>query len=127
MISKISGPNLRGSANVNEGAKDSPGPTQRSPLGARLAISVGFSSHMPASGSTSRVYVLFLPKDAVGDDDIQLKSAEKNDLFVARVDDLIPVASGILQIRITLFVERVVGEMLAELKSLAEKALRGRP
>jgi hypothetical protein len=46
-------------------------------------------------------------------------------MFVARMDELIPAISGVLQIRITLFTERVVGEMLAELKSLAQKTLRG--
>jgi len=41
------------------------------------------------------------------------------------MDDLIPSISGVLQIRISLFVDRFVGEMLKELRVLAERALRG--
>jgi hypothetical protein len=72
-----------------------------------------------------RTYHLFLPKDADVDDDIQIERADGKETFVARVSEVIPTISGVLQIRITLFAERVAGSMLAELKSNVEKAVRG--
>ena len=97
-------------------------------------LHVEFVSSPPAEARVFRNYVLLLPKDASGNDDIQIKPAAFGPKpfaqisggaeFHAQVDELIPINSGILQIRITLFADRVVGEMLAELKPLAEEALR---
>ncbi|MGA2219919.1 MAG: hypothetical protein ABSG51_17650, partial [Terracidiphilus sp.] len=66
-----------------------------------------------------------LPKDAGVDDDIRLDRADGKESFVARVSEVIPSVSGVLQIRMALFAERVAGEMLADLRSVIERALRG--
>ena len=41
------------------------------------------------------------------------------------MNELVPTVSGVLQIRVELFADRLIGEMLGELKFLAEDALRG--
>ena len=45
--------------------------------------------------------------------------------FSARISDLIPAISGVLQIRVGIFADRLVGEALTELKFLASRALHG--
>jgi Fic family protein len=83
----------------------------------------------PAQAQAQRLYGLILPKDAAGDDDIQLvrmlnvSQLSTEDAFAARVDQLVPAMSGILQIRLNMFAERLVKEMFAELRDKAEKAL----
>ena len=47
------------------------------------------------------------------------------DTFTARMDEVEPAISGILHIRIRMFAERLVGEMLQQLRILAENAIRG--
>jgi len=123
-IPKNVGPKVSGGVNLLPGAQGSSDPAHRPPV-ERSYLLVQFSSSAPMSVQVSRNYSIWLPKDAGGDDDVQLKRADSEDMFVARMDELIPAISGVLQIRITLFTERVVGEMLAELKSLAQKTLRG--
>jgi len=46
--------------------------------------------------------------------------------FVARIDEIASKNPGVLQIRVGLFADRVIREMLAELTSLAEKTMKGR-
>lgn len=103
-------------------------------------LHVELSSAQPAYARVFRDYVVSVPIDAAGDDDLQLmRVLEKritidNEVpmgtefaFSARVDQLVPSFSGVLQIRACIFAERMVGELLAELKPLVEKALRGSP
>jgi hypothetical protein len=74
----------------------------------------------------ARIYSLLLPRDAAGDDDIQLVSTQKEgDTFTARIDEVIPAISGVLQMRLSMFAEGLVGEMLQQLRILAENAIRG--
>lgn len=63
-----------------------------------------------------RLYDLLVPRDAGGQDEFELKSREGKDAFGARVEEVLPAISGVLQIRIGMFAERVVAEMLADLK-----------
>ncbi len=109
-------------------------------------LHVELSTSSPASARVYRDFALWLPIDAAGDDDIHIvrifdenpqtmeirvgttrigspMRAEK--VFSARMDELVPTISGVLQISVGLFSERVVGEMLAELTPLAKKALHG--
>jgi Fic family protein len=102
-------------------------PGYRTPLtGGRIA-SFTLTSAPPARGQVVRVYALILPKDAAGEDDVQLMEIGRpnsGDAFVARVDELTPTMSGILQIRLNMFAERVANEMFAELKTEAEEIMR---
>ncbi|MGO9336164.1 MAG: Fic family protein [Terracidiphilus sp.] len=89
-------------------------------------LEIDFSSASPFEAKAARLYHLFIPRDASGEDDFQLRHRDGEIIFAARIDEIIPSVSGVLRIRVTLFAERVVGEMLAELKSRAERALPGR-
>jgi Fic family protein len=89
-------------------------------------LRVVFISTPPAQAQVARQYYLWLPRDAAGDDDILLKDANVTEGFAARMDEVVPATSGILQIRLNMFAERVVSEMLADLSLLAAKALSAR-
>jgi Fic family protein len=97
----------------------------RAPMGNEKSVRVVINSAPPASAQVHRDYNLWLPRDAAGDDDILLKSDKPVDTLVARMDEVVPDISGVLQIRLNMFADRILGEMLAELKPLAEKSLRG--
>lgn len=140
IISRFGTPNLRGNAGlvIIRGRKSAPDSNHRLPVGSDQDpkfLHIEFSSSAPAAARVYRNYILWLPKDAGADDDVQVMIDDSSQVIVffsdrspdfsARMDELIPSASGLLQIRIGLFVERIVGEMLNELRSDAEKVLRG--
>lgn len=100
------------------------------------ALVVSFNSSPPAQANVHRNFALWLPRDAASDDDLQLvlvqvgtntgSSYTKQKYFSARIDELIPSFSGVLAIRASLLAERLVSEMLTELRPLAETALKGK-
>jgi Fic family protein len=101
-----------------------PDSAYRRPMNNMGFLQVVFNSAPPAQAQVSRQYFLWLPKDAAGGDDILLKNANVAVDFVARMDEVIPAVSGVLQIRLNLFGERVAGQMLNDLRDLAQKAFR---
>jgi Fic family protein len=139
-ISKIADRDLQGHANffVTSGRESISNQSHRLLLRDDqdlIIYQVELRSSAPAFARLSRHYVLWLPKDAGSDDDIQLVRIpgdnttavaldSKHLAFSARMDELIPAVSGVLQIRVGLFADRLIGEMLVELKSLAERALK---
>lgn len=101
-------------------------------------LHIELSSAQPGYARVNRDYVVSVPIDATSEDDVQLMRVLEKSItigneapmatefgFSARVDELIPLLSGVLRIRAGIFAERIIGEMLSELKPLAEKALRG--
>jgi hypothetical protein len=74
----------------------------------------------------ARNYILFVPKDAAGDDDLKLLTPEGNDVFSARVDEVQPTISGILQFRLNMFAERILGDALTAMKVLVATAMQAR-
>jgi Fic family protein len=69
----------------------------------------------------SRRYDLFVPRDAGEDDEYLMRERESDDDFAMPVDDVLPVLSGTLQLRIEIFARRVIQEMLAVLSSEIER------
>jgi hypothetical protein len=137
-ISKISGPSLSGLANsfIMGNPRIAPSLTHRVLLrdeGDLMVFSLAFNTPAPASARLDRKYALWLPKNANGDDDVLLARIwdnlamieldESKIVFSARVSDLIPTVSGVLQIRTSMFADRLVGEILAEMKLLVQQAL----
>jgi hypothetical protein len=100
--------------------------THREPLRQRRALSVVLSSTAPARSTVARNYILFVPKDAAGDDDLKLLTPEGNDVFSARVDEVQPTISGILQFRLNMFAERILGDALTAMKVLVATAMQAR-
>jgi Fic family protein len=95
--------------------------------GTGLGLTINVNSAAPVQASVLRHYGLWLPKDAARQDDILLVRTnpppQPPDAFSARVDEVVPGIAGPLQIRLRLFAERVVAEMLSELGSLARRIL----
>lgn len=89
-------------------------------------VVITITSVAPAEAQVTRGYYVLIPKDASGDDDILLQNQRNNaDSFAGRTEECIaPNLSGVLQTRIRLFSERVLAELLLELKAAAEKMVR---
>ena len=138
-ISKVVGPNLQGYPYffVSSGLRSVPNASHRLQVrddGESVISYIEFRSSAPASVMLRRRYVLWLPKDANRDDDILFTriGGEDADIvylssspvaFSAKMSDLIPVISGVLQIRVGLFADRLISEILAEMKLLVQQAL----
>jgi Fic family protein len=97
--------------------------TQHNDSGRHLEVEL--QTIHPYEAKTIRQFDLFLPRSAGNEDDFQLRQKSGKEIFLARMEELQTVNAGVLQIRIALFAERVVREMLAELKSLAKRAWPG--
>jgi Fic family protein len=115
---------------INDLAGNYPVPSgYRQPLTGGRSINFSFNTPAPAAAAVGRRYVLLLPRDAAGEDDIQFRYEENArvvDTFGARVDELVPAMSAVLEIKLRMFVERIIGEMLAVLKTRAEAEWRTR-
>ncbi len=125
VFSRIPSSNVRYEARFIDSGKGTSDAAHRPPISGARKLEVRLAAIQRAKATSLRTYHLFLPIDADVDDDIQLERADSEDSFVAQVNDIVPSVSGVLQIRIALFAERVAGEMLTELKTTIEKALRG--
>ena len=69
----------------------------------------------------TRRYDLLVPKDATGQDEYQILERDKKSEYAMPVDDILPVLSGTAQLRIGIFAERLVAEMLAELRAKVDR------
>lgn len=71
----------------------------------------------------SRRYDLFVPTDPQGEDEYLIRERERQDEFAVAVDDaLSAILPGSLQFRVEMFANRVVDEMLADLKVEVDRA-----
>ena len=99
----------------------------RTPLSGGRGVNLSLQTAGPTVTRVNRAYALLLPRDAGGEDDVQLISpqgAGVSDVFIARVDQLTPSISGMLQIRINMLAERLVNEMYAELLKQSSQLAR---
>jgi Fic family protein len=127
LVKKTNSARVRGLAHLNEGtliftarpdpSKDAGG---RYVEGGRH-IKLEFHSAPPLNASVHRQYDLFLPKNAHAEDDVRLVQLDGEDQFTARIDEIASAGSGVLHIRASIFAERVIAELLAELRSKAER------
>jgi Fic family protein len=121
---KVTGPRIGFASGAGGGnVVNAVPPGYRLSQGNGIYLQVAFSSIAPAVANVTRAYQLFLPKDADGDDDVQLFRSDQ-DKFTARVNQLISGISGVLQIRINMFGERLVNEMLVDLRNKAAQTMR---
>lgn len=122
-IERVRSAKVYGSASMNDGLVFVARPTRADELhveGGRY-VDVEFHSDHPVDAMVARRYDLFLPKNADAKDDIQIKQSDGDDQFTVRMDEIAGIASGVLQIRASLFAERIVADLLAELRSRAER------
>jgi hypothetical protein len=141
IISRNIGQNLQGRVSFIVTRNDQ-GPivsTHRLPVESgndQRLLNVELNTVPPAYVRVYRQFTLWLPKDAGGLDDVQLMLAGGSDVvvlfperkaeFSARIDQLIPSISVVVHLRVSKFAERVVGTMLAELRSEAQNTLKGK-
>ena len=139
VIARNTGPNLRGSAAyaIMPGVRTAPDSGHRLPTVADSAskyLRIEFTSAPPAQARLAQTYAVWLPADAAGDDDFKIVSVEESaqldsispaqTVFTARVEELIPSTSGVLQIRVGIIADRLVSELLLELAAMAKKVLQ---
>ncbi len=110
--------------NVDQEGSNVKGSLYRQPItqGApRLIISI--STKPPAAAGVRSVFTLEVPRDCGLDDDIIIRSLQTNESFEARITELMPVVSAVLQMRMSIAVQRIIGELISELKGKASDSL----
>ena len=133
-VSKVTGPKIQGSARIDVGAGQRYSPAHRALPNGGQNLLFEIISIQPSRVPTvslppvvvKRLYDLLVPRDAGGQDEFQLGLRSGNDLFVARVDEVLPAMAGVLQMRLGMFAGRIVAEMLAELKLEVDRVNQGR-
>jgi Fic family protein len=123
-IETIRQPKLTASLGL-EASKYSAPVAHRLPLGGGQQLYISMATASPLSTNLVHRYQLLVPKNASGEDDIQLIFNGKVELN-ARVDEIIPVSSGVFQIRVRMFAERTILEMLDKLRRLVEAEYKKR-
>lgn len=98
--------------------------THRLPLTGPNGIQITLTTVAPANAAVNRRFALHVPKDCGRDDDIVISDLDRQELFEARVTELLPVPTAALQMRIQIDVERIVRELLDELSQKAAQSLR---
>jgi hypothetical protein len=101
-------------------------PTHRHTSTSGLGVNVGFNTVGLAQASVARHYDVLVPRNASSEDDVILKPSDGSRTFAARMDELVPSTSGVLRVRIGLFADQVVADLLARLRQTAENAWRQR-
>ena len=106
------------------GALANPLPEFRHPAREPMYVNVDFATSRPADASVRRQFQLEVPVDSGLDDDLTLRNPETGETFTARVEDLRPAVSSVLQMRMNMFAQRLISEALIELKGRASSSLR---
>ena len=73
-----------------------------------------------------RRYDLLVPRKGGRDDEVQLRREDGRDVFSVRICEIVPAISSVLQIRISIFVKRVIDEALSEFKTAIERSAKAR-
>ena len=93
-----------------------------------LGGSIGFSLHLvtkaPAQANKTLGFQLQVPKDCGREDDLVLCNPKTDETFSARIDDVIPTVSSVLEIRIRMFAEGLLSRSLEELANTAAEVYR---
>jgi len=122
-IVRISSDLLQGSVSKEMIANRSSSATHRSLIEAGMRVQISLRTAKPASANVGRLYEVSVPKNADSQDDIRIMDSQGKEVFSAPMGEVYPSLSGMLQLRISFFVERVLGQALAELRGKAQQAL----
>jgi len=87
-------------------------------------FTIDLTAGAPANVSIRREFQLELPIDCGVDDDLTLRDPETGETFTARLEDVHPVMSSVLQMRMNMFARRLISSAQVELKTRADVALR---
>jgi Fic family protein len=86
---------------------------------ARLTL----TSQAPARAIVHRIFLLKVPRDANDQLGPVIRLGEVGDTLHARITEIAPDFSGSLKMRLSIFVERLIAEAIAELSEKAKEAL----
>jgi Fic family protein len=99
-------------------------PAYRPPISQGMRrLHISLHTEPPAAASVSRTFFLEVPRDCGRDDDIVMREVSSSELFEARMTELIPVATAALQMRVSIAVQRIIRELISELKTKAGQNL----
>lgn len=101
-------------------------PSSRLPLPSGRRLIVDVSTPGPAEAMLTRSFGVEVPKDCGIDDDFTIQDLNSQALFEARVTALLPEPNTALRMRLSIWVQRIVGEVLVELFTAAAKSLRSK-
>lgn len=82
-------------------------------------IQLTFSSTSPAAAAVRTQLRLEVPKDANEQVGPVIRSLTTQESFEARVEEMVPIVSAAVRMRLSMFVERLFGSLLSELSKLA--------
>jgi Fic family protein len=102
-----------------------PPPKYRTTLGSSIGFTLRLVTKAPAQTQQIWSFQLQVPKDCGREDDLVLYNHKNSDAFSARIDDVIPALSSVLEIRIRMFAEGLLSRSLEELANAAAAAYRG--
>ena len=86
-------------------------------------LTLWLNSGPPANAQIILHFALEVPKDCGREDDLLIKSLDTGEMFEARITELIPVPTSALQMRISVWVQKVIRQALQELATLAGHSL----
>lgn len=92
----------------------------------RRELKFTLKSSPPAQAEASQTFTLEVPKDCGREDLLAIAKRNTQEIFEARITELLPVASAGLQMRLAMAVERILRESLTQLAKAAISALKRR-
>jgi Fic family protein len=93
----------------------------RTTLSKQGSFMVSLRSAAPLAAISTKSFALWVPKDMNQEDDIQLLEVDGVEAFTARMSDLTPGPNGVTKLRMTMFAERIITEMISTLGERAEE------
>lgn len=124
VLNQNKGPKLTGSVAILDGAFEGTKPAYRSIIGNGRRIAILLTSPAPAAASVEFEFTLWLPRDAGKEDDLLLHASDERFSLHTRMEDIEPIASGVLKLRVQLLAEQLFSELLAKLVAEAETIRR---
>ena len=86
-------------------------------------IHLTISTSAPANANVGIMLGVTVPIDSLVEDDIVVADRDSNEVFTARLSDLIPNQSVSLQMRAEMFIDRLLSEQISNLLTEAKKSL----
>ena len=80
----------------------------------------------PANAGYAATFSLEIPKDCGQEDDLVVRWLDRDESLEARITELIPGATTVLQMRISIWVERIIGYLLDKLYRSAAESLESK-
>jgi Fic family protein len=99
-------------------------PNYRHPLQGMRSFTLFLTAGPPAAANVFSFFALQVPRDCGREDDLIILETLTKETFAARIDEVTPSFSSVLQMRIKMFAEGLLSRRLDDLKKAAEAAYR---